>query len=231
MKIKSALLTMASGSIGGITGSHNRGGMYLKARRVPVNPNTSFQQAVRNNLSLLQTRFANTLTSAQRTAWATFAFNVPVTNAMGDTIKLTGQMWYVKANSLRLQSSLAPVDTAPVIFDLASLTQPVPTLTALGTTVSMAYTVTAGTDDWAREVGGALLIYASRSQNLTKNFFNGPYRFAGKVAGAVTPPTSPAVITLPFAAGSTGQKIYFRAISVRADGRPSPTLTFPGVVP
>lgn len=231
MKFNSPVYSQTSGSIAGLTYGRNRGGMYARARRIPVNPNTSQQQAVRNALSQLQTRFAQTLTATQRTNWAVFAANVPITNSMGNTVHLTGQQWYVRANVPRLQASVAIVDSPPTIFELATLTLPVPTLTALGTTVSLAYTVTAGSDDWAREAGGYLLLFASKPQNVTKNFFAGPYRFAGKVTGAATPPTSPAVITLPFTAGPSGSKIFFRAYATRADGRPSPVLSFPGLVP
>jgi hypothetical protein len=84
--------------------------------------------------------------------------------------------------------------------------------------VSLAFT---NTDAWATAVGGYLLLFASRAQNATVNFFKGPYRFAGKIAGAATPPTSPAVITLPFPIGPVGSKMYFRAVAIMADGRKS----------
>ena len=218
VKFKSALVTAASGKVRGLVASHNKGGAYFRGLTIPTNPNTSFQQAVRNNLSTLQTRFLSTVTAVQRAAWATYAENTPVTNAMGDTIKLTANQWYVACNSLRLQSSVAVVDAGPVIFGLPTLTLPVPTIIAAGTTVSVAFT---NTDAWANEAGGYLLVFASRSQNATINFFKGPFRFAGKVTGAATPPTSPAVITLPFVIGPVGSKMFFRFVALRADGRKS----------
>lgn len=227
MKFKSPIISQGSGKIGGAVYSHNRSGNYIRNWRSPVNPNTAFQQAVRNAMSALQTRFAQTLTAAQRTGWATFAANVPRTNTLGDSINLTGQQWYVACNTYRLQASVAVVDAPPTVFEMATITLPVPTITAAGTTVSLAYT---NTDTWAAEAGGYLLLYASRAQNVTKNFFKGPYRLAGKVTGAGTPPTSPAVITLPFASGPTGSRQFFRAIALRADGRFSPTLSFLGTV-
>ena len=36
-----------SGSIGGATWSHNSSGAYIRARSIPVNPNTDRQNAVR----------------------------------------------------------------------------------------------------------------------------------------------------------------------------------------
>lgn len=227
MKYQSALMTVGSGKVGGIVASHNRGGTYFRKFTIPVNTNTAQQQVLRNAMSSLQTRFAQTLTAAQRTGWNTYGANVPTTNTLGATIHLTGQQWYVKCNSLRVQVGLTIVDAPPVVWDMATLTIPVPTITAAGTTVSMAYT---NTDAWAGEVGGSLLVYASRPKGPTISFFAGPYRFAGRVNGAGTPPTSPAVITLPFVSGPTGSKQFFRVLAVRADGRVSPAFRVDGTV-
>jgi hypothetical protein len=76
------------------------------------------------------------------------------------------------------------------------------------------------TDTWATAVGGALLVFMSRGQSPTINSFKGPYRFAGKVAGAVSPPTSPQNITSPFTLAAT-QRVFVRFIAVTADGRVS----------
>lgn len=218
MKFKSMVYSQASGSIGGVTYSHNTGGMYTRARAIPTNPNTSQQQAMRNFMGQLTTRWQSTLTALQRTGWDTFATNVLLPDTLGEPRKVPAMAWYLKANSLRLQAGVAVIDAAPTIFDLATLTIPVPTVTAAGTTVSVAYT---NTDAWAGEAGGYLLVYASRAQNSTINSFKGPYRYAAKVTGAATPPTSPAVITLPFVTGPTGSKQMFKFVAVRADGRPS----------
>lgn len=218
MKFTSQIVAGASGSIRGLVASHNKGGQYFRGRTIPTNPNSSFQQAVRNNLSVLQTRFLSTLTAAQRAAWATYAENTPVTDALGNSIKLTANQWYVACNSLRLQASVAVVDAGPTTFGLPTFTTPVPTIVAAGTTVSLAFT---NTDAWANAAGGYLLLFASRPQNATINFFKGPYRFAGKVTGAATPPTSPAVITLPFPIGPAGSKMFFRSVVITADGRKS----------
>lgn len=221
MKFNSLVYGAVSGSIGGITYAHNQGGMYARARAVPTNPNTAQQQVMRNAIGALTTAWLSTVTALQRTGWATFAANVPVLDTLGQARTISALSWYIKANSLRLQVGLTRIDAPPTIFELATMTLPVPTIVAAGTTVSVAYT---NTDGWAGEVGGSLLVYASRPQNATKNFFAGPYRFAGRVNGAVSPPTSPAVITLPFSIGPAGSKMMFKFVAVRADGRPSATF-------
>jgi len=54
MKFKSPILSQASGSIAGITFSHNRGGMYVRARAVPTNPGSPQQHRSEEHTSELQ---------------------------------------------------------------------------------------------------------------------------------------------------------------------------------
>ena len=110
MLFKSALITQASGSIGGMTASRNKGGAYFRARALPTNPNTPEQQAVRGYLGTLANLWTNVLTPANRVLWDFYAFNVPVINAVGDSIQLTGQQMYIRANVPRLQAGLPRVD-------------------------------------------------------------------------------------------------------------------------
>jgi hypothetical protein len=220
------LLSQGSGKAAGIVFSHNSAGNYIRNWRKPVNRMTAPQVAVRDYFSQLAASWT-LLTATQRIAWETFGQNTSWLNALGESIKLTGRAWYIKMNAPRLQATVSVISAAPTIFALATLTLPVPTITAAGTTVSLAFT---NTDAWANEVGGYLLLYASRAQSPAVNFFAGPYQFAGKVAGAGSPPTTPAVITLPFPSGPTGSHQFFRAFALRADGRPSPAFTFLGTV-
>lgn len=215
MKFKSALVTQASGSVGGMTFSRNRYGMYTRAKGLPVNPNSEFQQAVRQIFSGLSAAWNGELSEVQRSAWEDYAANMVWSDALGEPIKLTGQAVYAQCNTPRLQAGLARVDTAPEIFTQPTYKAPVVTADESDGKLHVAYT---NTDDWAKEVGGALLLYASRPLSPSIKFFKGPYRYAGKVAGAVTPPTSPADLTMPFAIqGGQQVGIFYRV--VMADGR------------
>lgn len=215
MLFTSQVYAATSGSIGGTTYSHNRGGQYTRARRIPVNTNTVQQQTIRNAVSQLTTRWQNTLTAAQRTAWSTYAAAVPLVGPLGNTRDVGGLAHYVRSNVPRLQAGLAVVDAGPTVMSLPTFSNPTLTIAAPGSTSSMAFT---NTDDWANEVGGAMLVFMSREAAPSINFFNGPYRYAGKIVGAGTPPTSPASLTPPFPV-SAGNKIFYRAEVVTADGR------------
>jgi hypothetical protein len=142
---------------------------------------------------------------------------VPVQNKVGDTTHLSGQNWYAGSATLRSQAGLDIVYSGPSIYALPNLTPPSYTVVHSATTVSVAF---GNGDDWANEDGGCLAIFASRPQNPGRNYFSGPYRLAGIILGdTTTPPTSPAVITLPYAAGAAGTKIGFRAVAMTGDGR------------
>jgi hypothetical protein len=217
MLFKSTMVGPASGRIGGSVASHNKGGQYFRQLRIPTNPRSSQQQVVRDAVKTLATRWVEVLTPTQRESWKTYATNVPLINRLGDARVVPELAQYARSNVSRIQNSLPIVDDGPGIFDLGTFTPPVATVVAAGTTASFAFT---NTDDWANEDDSAMLIYTARAQNASKLFFIGPYRLAGKVLGdGTTPPTSPAVITLPFPVGSAGQRFYFKAAVTRADGR------------
>ena len=216
MKFLSQMVTAASGSIGGITYSHNKGGMYQRARATPTNPGSPFQSQVRQLMADLSNAWNNILSEGQRVTWDVYAFNVPVIDSLGQQIQLTGLNMYVRSNVPRLQAGLARVDTAPLVYNLGSFTEPTATIDTANDEIDVAFT---NTDEWAGETGSAMLIYASRPQNLSINFFKGPYRFAGLIPGDdTTPPTSPSPEPLPFDVGA-GQRIFWRARVTRLDGR------------
>lgn len=212
---KSQVISVASGSVGGLTYSRNRFGMYLRNRSLPVNPASSFQVAIRNAMASLTTRWVETLTQAQRDAWEVYASNVSVLNKVGDVVFLTGLNMYVRSNVQRQVHGLGLIDAAPTTFDLGTMSPITATTDAAADDVDIAFD---NTDGWAIATGGYLLVYASRPQNSTINFFAGPYRFAGLVIGAATPPTSPATMTLPFPIAS-GNRVFFKANALYPDGR------------
>lgn len=229
MKFKSAIITQASGSIGGATYAHNQGGLYIRARSIPTNPNTTPQQAARNAFGSLAMAWRETLTSAQRSAWEAYAANTPVTNSLGDSILLSGQQMFIRNNGARVRAGEALVAASPVGGGGTALTTPTfDTFTDGDGFGDVAYT---NTDDWATAVGGFLIIQMSRQQNASINFFAGPFCYAATVDGAVVAPTSPVTVTSPFGETfSTGKRVYLRCIACSADGRISDAKIISGLV-
>lgn len=204
-----------SGSIGGTVWSHNRSGVYIRNRSVPVNPNTSRQVAVRNAVRSIAIAWDLTLTQAQRDGWNVYAANVSWTNRLGQSINLTGLNHYIRSNTPRVQNGIARVDDAPVIFDLATAEL------ALSATASEAtQDLTIDGDPagaWIGEADAWQFFSMGLPQNGGIAFFGGPYRQLTAVPGA-GPPPFPVVIAgaFPFAAD---QRIWVRSRIARGDGR------------
>lgn len=216
MKYLSQVYTAASGSIGGVTYSHNKGGAYTRARATPTNPNSPQQMAVRGIVGQLSNLWGTLLTAAQREAWDVYALYVEVTDTLGQSINLTGLNMYVRSNVPRIQAGLPRVDDGPTTYNLGDFSNPNFGIDATADELDVTFT---DTDEWTSEDDAAMLLYASRPQSQTVNYFKGPYRFAGKIDGdGTTPPTSPQAIGLPFLAAA-GQRIFVKASVTRADGR------------
>lgn len=221
MKFKSAMVTAASGKIGGMVASRNKGGQYFRSLAIPTNPNTPEQQTTRASFGTLSQGWGQ-LTPTQRLGWDIYAFNVPVVDALGDSMTLSGFNMYLRSNTPRMNLGLPVVDDAPPTFDLGYVGPLGPFVaSAASQDVTVGFT---DTDNWVDEDDSALLIYISRPQNPSINYFKGPYRYAGQVDGdSTTPPTTPATITLPFPV-TVGQKIFLKMNVSRADGRLSQTF-------
>lgn len=220
MLYKSNLLAQASGSLDGTTFSHNRFGKYTRNRSIPTDPATTFQVDVRNALSTLASAWTG-LTEEQRAAWDVYAANVTVLNPLGDAVNLTGQMHYVRSNVPRLVN-MGPtnrINAAPIEYSLPSILAPTIVATEPDT-----LTVTAGVQDPVLAALAPLLVYASRPQNPSVNFFKGPYRFAGLVTGSAA-----ANLTLPFVAAAD-QKLFWLLRRATADGRLSTDVRGGGIV-
>lgn len=215
----------ASGKVGAMVASHNTGGQYVRARTTPTNPNTVFQQAVRNAVRAITSNW-NNLSDAQREAWGVYAANTTFRNRIGDTIKLSGIANYVRSNTPRFQAGLAVIDDAPTIFDIGDTSNSVLDFN-IGTTTG---TITLdASSPWLNDNASSntMLVYVSRPQNAGINFFKGPFRLAGSINGSSGFATPAQVITLPFpATPGVGQQLFGQVRVSRGDGRLSSTFQF-----
>lgn len=228
MLFKSEVLTQASGSIGGVTYSHNKSGMYRRARSIPTNPNTGFQEQVRSGLTQAVTRWTEDLSPAQRASWNLYASNVPVLNPLGSSILLSGQNMYIRTSTVVAQANskiniaipITAIDDAPAIFDLGGFTTPSFTA-AVGAGISVSFTPT---DDWAVEEFAFMQISMSRPQNQSVNYYNGPWRLISAIGGNIPAPTSPHVISAANIAlrgyvYALNQRVWLRVRVWRVDNR------------
>jgi hypothetical protein len=226
MKFKPLIGDQMSGSMGGVVASHNRGGTYFRQRAIPTNPGSIYQSAVRGFLSQLTSLWYTTLTAAQRTAWEAYAENVPFLDRLGEPRNIGGLGAYVSSNVPRLQAALPRVDDGPVIYNRGDFTAPA--IASITAPSALSLTFETG-DDWVGEDDAALLVYCSPGKNASINYYKGPYRFADTVLGdSVSPPSSPAAITIPFVLAAD-QKGFIQVRVSRADGRLSSPFRAVGV--
>lgn len=223
MKIQSALMTTASGKLGGIVALTGRNGIVLRRKVIPADPATDLQMAARNAMQVVAADWGATLTDAQREAWNLYASNVPIPQIGGGTKQLSGQQMFSRTNTLRVQLGMSILAAAPTTFSLGS------TANFDSITVDVSSGLTVGWSDpgsWVSEAGSFLVAQLGRPQSAGIGFFRGPWRFAGSVEGDnVTPPTSldvPAV-DMPFVV-TAGQKAWVRLRVLRADGRLSESI-------
>lgn len=218
MKFKSAIFTQVSGSIGGITFFQSSAGLTARARAIPLNPATPFQEAVRLALSFLASRWADELAVSQRAAWNVYGDNVTLINDLGDPFQASGINHYIRSNTARRISGFALVDDGPVIFNLGN--PPAPTdITFSQATQDVSLDFPEPTPTWFSEDGAFGFGYMSRPQSAGINFFIGPYRLATPLAGdSGVPLTTPITFAAQFPF-TTIQNMGMKLVVSRADGR------------
>lgn len=217
MLYKSNLLAQASGSLDGTVFSHNRFGRYTRNRTIPVDPASARQQIVRTLFAAYAAAWSQTLTAAQRTAWNTYAANVPVINKLGDTVYLTGFNMYIGSNTPRSQAGIGGVLSGPTIFTLPEADT---SFAVSASEATQLITVTFDdTRDWCDEDGGFMSVSCGNPQGGQIGYFGGPWRFADSIDGdSITPPTTTETVSAPYTI-SEGQIIWVRYRIAKDDGR------------
>ena len=99
-------MTDGRGKLGGQVASKNRSGSYVRTKVTPVNPNTSFQSAVRQRLSSLSKEWG-ALTENQRLAWneAANSGQWNKNDIFGDARRPTGKNLFTGINLVSLETT------------------------------------------------------------------------------------------------------------------------------
>lgn len=206
------ILGPLSGSMGGLTYARNRGGLYVKMKASPTNPNSARQQAVRGILSTASGLW-QALTDAQRNAWDVYAASKPRMDPLGQSYDLTGHQMYVALTAVVLDQGLTEQTDPPAGADPVVLLSMTATFTS-DTAISVVYTAT--------PLGAAAALYVwqgpPQGGQGDPNFAQS--RLVGYSAQAAA---SPQAFTLPMTASSGFTSNFWIGI-VDGDGRTGPAL-------
>jgi len=224
MKYTSAILSAASGSVGGLTYSRNKGGSYCRARAVPTNRHSSLQEKFRSVLGSLANFWA-LLTDPNRASWLAYADNVLMVNTLGASRKISALAHFVRSNAIRLATygNTFVVSAAPTVYSLGAT--PILTLPEAKFTVGgiLNLTVTAFISD-APVVAipnDKILVFVSKPKSATRLGRNGILNWQYGVSVAALA-SQPQVVVCPVALGYNvlgGQRCDYEVCVSRADGR------------
>lgn len=205
----------SSGSYQNLTFSHNRFGQYVRGRSIPVNPNSTFQVAVRTRMATNAIAWRS-LTAAQRAGWADLGAQIVREDSQGTSYPLNGFMAYCSVNNNRLAAGDTVTADAIIYTVPAALLTITPTLTSAS--FSLAYTTTP-------------LPAATRAfwyigpQRTAGRSFEGDLRLINVTAAAAASPTNVlAAYTARFGAPITGNRIFIAGATYAAGFLSQPLL-------
>ncbi|MBA7607832.1 hypothetical protein ES703_15001 [subsurface metagenome] len=212
------LVTDARGSMAGNTYSKNRFGKYIRSRTKPINPRSARQSAARILIMMLAEQWRETpMNDAKRLAWGTYSKGVDWGNKLGETVTLTGFNHFIRSNAALLTAGGTLVTDGPPDIGLPPGDEDF-AVVFNATTQKISVTFGAA-KDWAKETGAYLSVEMGRPQAASREFFNGPWRNAGSIAGVdTTGVSSPQLLDPPFTL-TPGQKVWARARIIRKDSR------------
>jgi hypothetical protein len=197
-----------SGSQAGTTASHNRFGQYERNRRTPVQPIGNGRRAfIRAAFGASSNAWAS-LTGAQQAAWSAYADAHPITDSLGQSVKLTGHMMFVAISTSLQNIAMSIVSDPPVSATVAPLS-----LVSLYVDPSPTVILTANSSDNDSWILGGLSKQVSNGVTFMKTFCQ----------LAVGPGSSKAVdysalYETQFGNPATGVKVFARATPVNQYG-------------
>lgn len=101
-----------SGSVAGVTSSHNRFGQYRRSRAIPVQPRTPKQTATRSYLTAGSSSWRS-LSDTDRQLWNDYAAQIVRSGRLGSGYSPTGAMLYAGATVLTQGAVIDVPDALP----------------------------------------------------------------------------------------------------------------------
>lgn len=203
-----------SGSQANTTASHNRAGQYYRNRRKPVSPTRTPKQGIQRGRFGMVAGMWQTLTTELQNAWTAFAHSYPVVDALGQTVVLTGQQYFIGLNSSLLACGVPVVTDVPDNVLTPPVDSPLLYLDEGGTVIVSVNSVNTG-DFNPVGLSGML----SNGVNFNKNFS----QFAVLKDPAVVADVS-AVYAAQYGAPVATKKVFARFKEVNSSGMSGPAV-------
>lgn len=203
----------SSGSIADRTHSHNRAGQYTRNRRSPVQPiGTGRRAFIRAAFGSASAAWAS-LTSPQQEAWISFAADHPVTDALGQSVILTGHQMFVAVGTNLLNVAESLPTTPPASVSL-------PDVSAVGGSFSVASGAQA--TDFSGDANDFVTVAFSKpmgsGRRFTKTFWQ-PHGADGFTAADSAPfALLTASYAAEFGAPVIGQVVFMKITPINSDG-------------
>lgn len=199
-----------SGSIAGTTHSHNRAGQYTRNRRAPVQPvGTGRRAFIRSAFGAASTAWSG-LSSSVQAGWTTFADSHPITDSLGQSIKLTGHQMYVGVYTQCINTGNLP----PVAIPASTVTRApgVTVYSAVGSTGVITLTLDGGGDpaDW-------FLVAFARPQPSGRSQVTAYWQAQVEPGDSTTLVGLGALVVAQFGPLVAGMRLFIRITPVNAD--------------
>ena len=111
--IPGAMVSQASGRIGGTIFSRNRGGAYVRNGSIPTTVTTPFAQRIKSVTAAMSQAWAG-LDAEVQEQWREWATQNPVINRLGQSRTLSGHQAFVKINARLVYASFDVVSSPPI---------------------------------------------------------------------------------------------------------------------
>jgi len=213
-----ALISGASGAQGTIVFSHNRGGMYSRARVTPANPSTTPQVTWRAAVKRAAQRWGTSLSAATRLSWQSYAKELTRPSTLSRRNPMCGYTAYVSANSYAYWCVGGTMDTPPgsPVF---------PVISAITFTCGVAaHSLQIGWTATPAVANSVLAFFCSQPLGAGRLSPNGTWGYVVRyTANQSHPRNAWAEYVLYHTAPTAGQRIFIRAWAIdRTTWIPSP---------
>lgn len=200
----------SSGSIAGTTSSHNRAGQYTRNRRAPVQPVGNGRRAfIRQAFGAASTAWSS-LAAATQAAFTSYAAGHPITDALGQSVTLTGHQMFVALQTSLNNCGIVTVAAVPASSSVFSAGAPTFTAVHAG---AITFTPTG--------LGGAadfLLLAFSAPVSGGVSFMKTFCQLLHVAGNAVAASVVTTAYNAQFGSPVAGQRIFYRATPVNQYG-------------